>query len=303
MKEIKIEMADWLYNAGIVGLVNILNHSKDEVQFNGQEIAIKPEVLDDFEEKYFNYFIDTYEKTMVYTKLAHKIENLIQIEVNESNFEKVKEDIEFIKSKMKNSAYKDRVGKINFKDLKNPTKNDLIINTQLLTELKKIIRGDKKQILKSECIGYYDQQAKISKAPNAIIDKYINTNMLDLQAIIDEYKTYIDKDKVKLNFCCFTCGRHIEKIDKGLSFINRMFFDTSRKTSNVWNYNSDIEVCPICKLVYYCVPAGFTTVYGKGVFINENNDIKNQTRINQRINICNDQAQGRHEESGRYNKH
>ena len=34
-------------------------------------------------------------------------------------------------------------------------------------------------------------------------------------------------------------------------------FDTSRKPSHVWNFINDIAVCPVCKLVYSCVPAGF----------------------------------------------
>lgn len=280
---IRLEMSDWLYNAGIVGLINILKHSEDEIEFNGQEVSFKFEVLENFEEKYFNYFIDIYEKTMIYTKLIEKIEKLRQIEVNKLNMEKVKEDIEYIKSKMKNAAYKDRVNNIELTDLKNPSKNDFNININLLSRLQEILKKEKRAILKSECIGYYDQKAKDSKAPNAIIDKYINTNMLGITQLIDDCKAYFQEEKNDFNLSCFSCEREINRIQKGLSFLNRMFFDTSRKTSNVWNFNTDIEICPICKLIYYCIPAGFTTIYGKGIFINENNNIKNAIMINDKV--------------------
>lgn len=294
MSDIKLRFADWLYNAGIIGLVNILRHAKDEIVIRGPEVTFKTEVLENFEEKYFGYFIDTYEKTMVYSKLVGKIEKLIDIQIDESRVDEIVDDIDFIKSKMKNSAYKELVSNLDFKKLEKPTKKMMVINTDFLVELKKILIRQKHNILKSECIGFYDQKAKTSKAPNAIIDKYINTNMLDMGSCTQEMKDYLSSE-IKSDLRCFSCGRIIRKIDKGLSFLNRMFFDTSRKTSHVWNFNSDIEICPICKIVYYCVPAGFTTVYGKGIYINENHSVKNAEKINYKIKheiLHNDESKG-----------
>ncbi len=282
MSYITLRLADWLYNAGIIGLVNILCHAGDEVNTNGQEVTINTEVLEKFEEKYFKYFVDTYEETMIFTKLINKIEKLLSIVIDETIIKEVGDDIEFIKSKMKNAAYKTLVVNFDFKRLEKPGKNTLSINSEFLNELKKVLLNNKYSILKTECIGYYDQKLKTSKAPNAIIDKYINTNMLDLEANVNEMTDYLLKNK-KYNLCCFSCGREVPKIEKGLSFLNRMFFDTSRKTSHVWNFVSDIEICPVCKIIYYCVPAGFTTVYGNGIFINENKNIKNSESINYKI--------------------
>ncbi|WP_010248767.1 type I-B CRISPR-associated protein Cas8b1/Cst1 [Acetivibrio cellulolyticus] len=279
MDYIKLSLADWLYNAGVVGLVNILKHANDEVSINGQELIIKTDVLENFEEKYFRYFIDTYEETMVFSKLINKIDKLLNMEMDESKEKEVGEDIDFIKTKLKNSAYKAIEGNIDLKRLEKPSKKVTTINSDFLLDLKDLLSKDKESILKSECTGYYDQKAKASKAPNAIIDKYLNTNMLDIELGISELKEYLN-NKTKFNLCCFQCGREIRKIDKGLSFLNRMFFDTSRKTSHVWNFVSDIEICPICKIVYYCVPAGFTTVYGNGIYINDNQSVKSSENIN-----------------------
>ena len=294
MKFIKLSLHDWLYNAGVIGLLNILKHSNDEFDINGQEVTINTDSFENFEEKYFKYFIDTYEKTMIYTKLVNKIEKLLNTQVEESNLKEVTDDIDFIKSKMKNSAYKSLVDSIDLKKLVKPSKKDKSISLDILLELKEIILNNKKTILKSECIGYYDQKSKSSKAPNAIIDKYINTNMLNIESNTKEIIDYLPK-KFNSGFCCFSCGREIKKIESGLSFLNRMFFDTSRKTSHVWNFVSDVEICPICKFVYYCVPAGFTTVYGKGIFINANYSVEESQKINNKIKhdiVNNEESKG-----------
>lgn len=283
MSYIKLQLSDWLYNAGVIGLVNILKHSNDDVEVDGQEVTIKLDVLENFEEKYYKYFVDTYEKTMIYTKVINKIDKLLNIEMDESKEKEVGDDIDFIKSKVNiNSAYKGIKDKIDLKKLEKPSKKVTAINTEILEELKDLLLMNKEAILKSECIGYYDQKAKASKAPNAVIDKYLNTNMLDVALGIDEVNKYLSNSG-KFNLSCFQCGRGIQKIDKGLSFLNRMFFDTSRKTSHVWNFVSDIEICPICKIVYYCVPAGFTTVFGKGIFINDNQSVESSENINFKI--------------------
>ncbi|HEY9063187.1 MAG TPA: type I-B CRISPR-associated protein Cas8b1/Cst1 [Pseudobacteroides sp.] len=279
---VTIRLADWLYNAGAIGLVNILQHAEDNIFINGPEISFKEDVLENFEEKYFRYFIDTYENTMVYSKVCGKIEKLLSIEIDDSVKEEVEKDIEFIKSKMKNSAYKEHVSVLDFKRLEKPSKKQLQINSSFLIELKEILSREKDHILRSECTGFYDQKSKASKAPNAIIDKYINTNMLEIESNAREIFSYLSTE-IDSDFRCFSCGRTIKKIEKGLSFLNRMFFDTSRKTSHVWNFNSDIEICPICKIVYYCIPAGFTTIYGNGIFINENHSVVNSQRINYTI--------------------
>ncbi len=70
MEHIKLRLADWLYNAGVVGLVNVLQHAKDEVNIMGQEVIFKTVALEGIEEKYFKYFIDTYEKSLSWYKIV-----------------------------------------------------------------------------------------------------------------------------------------------------------------------------------------------------------------------------------------
>ncbi len=85
---ITLTLGDWLYNAGIVGLVNILEHSGDEVIYNGQDVSFKIESLDNFDEKFFNYFINIYEKRLAWSKIVSYGEEIERFELNEyKNFD------------------------------------------------------------------------------------------------------------------------------------------------------------------------------------------------------------------------
>lgn len=275
---IRVEMSDWLFNAGVVGIYNILKHSGDELVIKGQCLEIDLDLLKDFEMKYFRYFIDTYEPIMIFSKIKKTTQLLLNQYQDKGNLNDYKKDIDFLNSKLDNSAYKRLRKNITKKRIKN-------IKIADLEEILKYLDENRQEILKIECTGYYEQRTKKSKSPNAIIDKYINTNMLDIDSICNEVLEYTKNDKFKNDIQCFTCARPIQKIGKGLSFLTNVFFDTSRKTSHVWNFKSDIEICPICKLIYFCVPAGFSTIFGKGIFINANYDIESITNVNTKLRM------------------
>ena len=63
--EIKVELGNWQYNAGIVGLYEILKFSNENsVKIEENSIIFDSKELERFEEKYFSYLIDTYQKAL-----------------------------------------------------------------------------------------------------------------------------------------------------------------------------------------------------------------------------------------------
>lgn len=54
----------------------------------------------------------------------------------------------------------------------------------------------------------------------------------------------------------------------------------SRKSSHFWNFNGDAYICPICNLLYSCLPLGFIKLRGKGIFINNNQTVKSLIESN-----------------------
>jgi CRISPR-associated protein Cst1 len=96
----------------------------------------------------------------------------------------------------------------------------------------------------------------------------------------------------KFKYNCFICNKKIKATTKpkfekkenpfgsyDINWINNTGVDTSRKP-HFWNFNNDVQICPICNLVYSCIPAGFTFLNRKGIFINDNSNAETLIKIN-----------------------
>ena len=90
--EIKVELGNWQYNAGIVGLYEILKFSNENsVKIEENSIIFDSKELERFEEKYFSYLIDTYQKALPWYRVINykdKVEKLL-LDLELETFEKV----------------------------------------------------------------------------------------------------------------------------------------------------------------------------------------------------------------------
>ena len=111
---IRIELGDWLYNAGIVGFLNILEHSKDnnKVEININEFSFDSCVLNNFENKFFEYMIESYKHSLSWHRV---IEYQGEIDFhsntdfqnfNEESLKKLDKYIEFLKRTLKSNSHK-----------------------------------------------------------------------------------------------------------------------------------------------------------------------------------------------------
>lgn len=318
---IKLEMDDWLKNAGIIGLYNILKKSEDEVIIQDNTLMFEEDVLENFEEKYFAYFIEKYKSTISVNKIINFEEFLIYNKENDfEEFDENKLDffnkyIENTKRYLKSNSYKAayllvdntfdfELAEKNLKKIKLKKKQQI---KEVIPEIKecfslieKIIERIKKEdiykhiaaknviytIIKNgwDGICFLNPQSKEK-------DVYTDLKKYFLQPITE----YLQEDKTKYKYQCFSCGEAIKNLKNDYSFIQSMGFDTSRKPSHTWNFNNDIAMCPICKLIYSCIPAGITYVMDKGIFINDNSSVDNGYKINNAIysEIYNSENTGR----------
>lgn len=306
---ITLTLGDWLYNSGIVGIVNILKYAEEEVNYEGQSVSFDVKALENFEKKYFKYFIDKYEKKLSWSKIVSfkekidfwKNENfnnfneksLKDLNYNIGNFKKIVKSnshisaYELITKKIKISEIEKELQKIKLK------KSEKVENK--IKEIKKIIS------LMVEIIDFYSEEEskKYLGAKNVMYTilknawngvSFLNSQTKEKDMYIDyknyflkESLKYLDTDKKKYKYDCRVCNKPIKNLDIEMNFLNNMGFDTTRKPSAVWNYNNDISICPLCKLVYSCVPAGFNYVYDKGIFVNDNNNSKDIVRLANKI--------------------
>ncbi|MGF7057691.1 CRISPR-associated protein Cst1 [Brassicibacter mesophilus] len=307
--QIKIEMGDWMINAGIVGLYNILENAGDDVQFYEQGIQIEHSMLNNFEEKYFNYFIEKYKestawfKIVSYKEIIKNYENNDFKNFNDQSLESLNKYIEMVK---------DYLNRNNYKKVYPFIKHDKNI-LGLHKELSKIKLSKKDKIedkiddvkdrfkIINEIIDYCgSEDGKKYIAAKGVIYSVINNawnGICFLNPQTKEHDVYIDyrnyfiepvlkyigSEKSKFKYSCFSCDRAIKDLKNDLSFLTMTGFDVSRKSSHVWNFDNDVAVCPICKLIYSCIPAGITYVYDKGIYINDNSNIENAIHINNKI--------------------
>ncbi|EJO5348991.1 type I-B CRISPR-associated protein Cas8b1/Cst1 [Clostridium botulinum] len=305
---IKLELSDWLYNAGMVGICKIFDSNDDYYEKHSNYIEFDKSLLENFEEKYFNYFINKYEKFTSWYKIVSIEDKLINFNkdtVDEKYIEKFNKQIEYVKAKLKSASYKSGYEVIENKEM------DLLKEEQNLKKIKKTKKQSAEDIipmieeqneLLQGIIEYLKKEEvkRIIMAKNVIYDvitkfwsdvSFLNSNN-NKKSMYKEYKNYfindcinyIHEDKEKFKYICFSCENKISKLSKpssyDLTWINKMGVDMSRKSSHFWNFYGDTFICPICNLICSCIPAGFTILKDKGIFINENSNMDTLIKVN-----------------------
>lgn len=309
-EKVRIYLEDWLLNSGIVGLYNILYKSKDSVTTGDNYIEFDIEVLNNFEEKYFSYFIFEYEKSLTWYKII-SFEDVIYIH-EQNKLQKFDEkSLEYLnkyisdtaKKFVKSNSYVAAFELIGIKEEMQSLEKDLVTlklkKGQSLQDIfpeviktfdviKKIISNLKRTEVKRYVAAKNVMYSIIKNGWNGVCFLNPQTKEKDMYKDYKEYFVspaieYINSDKSKYKYDCYACGEKMKDMKNDLAFLNEIGFDVNRKSSHVWNFNNDIAVCPICKLVYSCVPAGFSYAIDSGIYVNENNFMPNAININGKI--------------------
>ncbi|NRT80303.1 type I-B CRISPR-associated protein Cas8b1/Cst1 [Clostridium beijerinckii] len=314
MSIIRIELSDWLKNAGIVGIFNILESSselKEKVNKRNNYIEFDSSELDNFHELYFEYLIQKYKEFISIEKIVNKeewIKDLLDKDITEKDLEGLNTYIKYVKERLKSASYKSAY------EILGDNEYSLLDKSADLKEVKlkrsqsvsDVVTEFKEQCnLLLQIIEYLNNPKvrKIIAAKNVIYDiiqgfwsdvSFLNKNNSknDMykhyeKDFIEPVKNYIEANLDKSKNTCFTCDNKIEKLSKPFAFditwIAKMGVDGNRKSSHFWNYYSDANICPICNLVYSCIPAGFSVINGKGLFINNNQSISNIISANAHV--------------------
>jgi len=310
---IRLTLGDWLWNASVAGFLNIIGEK--DVRFFDNMVSVSYSCLKNFEEKYFSYFINTYEQTLPWFKLVSfkkTIEYYQETEFKTLNLQNVRDINLFIKDTAKKyinqnsfiSAFKLMGIAEDIKILEKELKRITVPKDEITFEESKssIIEEIEKQFkVLDKVIEYCSSEngRKYIGAKNVIYSiinngwngvSFLNpqTKEKDIymdykKYFVDEAIAYLKEDKKKYKFRCFTCGAPIKNLNNDMSFINQSGFDVSRKPSHIWDFQNDIAICSVCKLVYSCLPAGFVYVGNSGLYINANLNMEYNKTINSNV--------------------
>lgn len=308
-EKIRIHISDWQFNAGIVGMCNILQYAKEEVIIGDEYVEIDLEMLNNFSEKYFNYFIDKYkENTPWFRIISYK--GIIESHQNNDfeNFDRKSLDTlnDYIK------IVKDYLTRNNYKKVYPFIRHEksvlLLVEELSIINLRRNDRlEDKIDEIKdrfkiiNEVINYCNSEdGKKYIIAKGVIYNVINngwngvcflnpqTKEKDVykdykEYFVDTVIDYLKSDKENFKYNCFICNEKMKNMNNDLSFLNETGFDVARKTSHVWGFNNDVATCELCRLIYTCLPAGFVYAYDKGIFINNNTSVDSLLRTNRNL--------------------
>ena len=331
-EKIELKLKDYLFNAGLLGFINILGEeakNNGELEFDNKNrlIRFSPKVLENFEYKYFDFFIKRYGKTLTYGKILEFEKYIDEFEENGEKIKSINElkmindKITFFKAKIKSESYKKAYDFIE----KNGTNKILEMEKELKKikepkeNVNEISNDDVKNNLKimKEIIGFFKKKITDNEGnvKNYLVAKNIAYVIINnawssvsflnranaAKDIYEEYKSYfvepaleyINADKSKFKYKCTISNMPMKDYKNTLGFLNDIGFDVNRKPSHVWNFVNDIAVTPLVTLIYSCIPAGFIYGADKGIFVNANHNIDQLCKINNGIayNILEDESE------------
>ncbi|MHB8089627.1 MAG: type I-B CRISPR-associated protein Cas8b1/Cst1, partial [Anaerolineaceae bacterium] len=301
------------WNAAIIGFINVIGQEnlrlveEDAVEFSA-------DILDGFENKYFACLIHAYKKTLSWYKIVSYKDKLCAYE--ESTFENfdlkalqgLNTYIKDVKRYIKSNSYKAAFELIGLevdlislekqlkviKEPKNQQQFDIDKN-RAISEVKQAFA------ILHQIIAYCDSAGgkRFIGAKNVIYTviknawngvSFLNAQTKEKDVYVD-YRTYfvdtatdyLKSNKSKYKYNCFACDAPIKDMSNDLSFLNATGFDVARKSSHVWGFQNDIAICPVCKMIYSCLPAGMIYIYDRGIYVNANIHLKDAISINFKV--------------------
>ena len=295
----KVSLDTFLYNAGIVGFIQVLENSKSEKDkdyiIEGQNLSISKKFLQksDLSQLYIDGMIKKFgDKTRIYKTIKY-IEHIIDSkEIDEETF---KEEMNFIITSLEadgiKTSYKvlkkDKI-QINIEEHINEVKNIIKDKNYDINEikkyLKKILKDFKNDKIKQTLLmkNIIHNKIKLFWKDKAFLSK--NNSDKDLKEVFnhafEEPLKNMIGDKKEYKYNCITCNTKIQK-NMDTTFLFEVGVDTGRKKSAFWNCNPDSFICPLCNFIYACSPIGFIEIGNNNlVFVNYNDSIEYLIKMN-----------------------
>lgn len=290
-RTITLVLNDSFYNAGLLGFLRICRKCNLAVDETGNTIRFDSDILADFTSHYLQTCMNTFRNDTIYAGIIESYNRIIALHMNdEENYKKFDEGFKYIAEKLKRPSYlagyeiiKSRGEGYDFEDAIKKIKSEKNYSAKviLLEELIGKVRQYKDVLLMKD-IAY----TKIQPFWSNVAFLNSKKNKMEFDESFTESFTksachFTPKDGKKVHLTCCQCGVAISKSEgSAMSWIHDMGVDVARKTSYYWNFQVDSFLCPVCNLIYACIPLGFTMKGSEGIFINANESITKLREMN-----------------------
>ncbi|TCS77239.1 type I-B CRISPR-associated protein Cas8b1/Cst1 [Pectinatus cerevisiiphilus] len=307
---ISLYTSDFIYNAGLVGFVRLLENTGaqkgEDYEIINNELRVSKKFLlsIDLAQAYIDTHIAVFAPNSAYTRLLNdevdNIQKLTKIYIeneNKDNKKKLDDRYNFLlgNSGLARASYITACAILQAKniniDLKTECKKikeikDYEEKYKELLQLKEKLQDDfcketflMKDIMYSRINAIWSGKSFLNRA-NAKKD-IKGIYYKDFVEGMGKYLKEPPKEK-KSSRHCIVCDAVLAKpID--ISFLNDSADDMARKKSAFWDYKPDAHLCPICAFVYSLAPLGFVPLERDMIFVNHNTDIDNLVSVNKNI--------------------
>lgn len=281
---------DFLFNASLLGFYRMVEGMAG-VSYRNNQLEFPVDLLLSFEDIYFDKMVERYEDTTVVKKICDDYSRLTY-SVQDEEFEKqVDRFMKYAKDKLGRNSYKSAYECINREELE----FSLDVMT-LLRDVDKLDIPSEKISAFAPIFRYlsrnYEMLAMKDIAYNQIVTYWKNMAFLNRSSskrnmkecyrkvFVEPVEDFLTKQR-NGRFQCIECGEDISKTEGfTMAWLNDIGIDLKRKTSYYWNFQADTLLCPMCALIYSCIPMGFATIGKQGLFVNQNDSFRHLVSAN-----------------------
>lgn len=281
---ITITLKDFLFNAGICGFIKVLqtdNYDLEE-QDIGNTVQVPVTLLENFHDNYIKTMLNCFQDDTLYQSLIQQYEQLRRTKLEDISAENYDKFVDKLITKLTSASYVsgyhiieekgdsyDVLSRVKeFKAEKDINKSLNICEDLIKYMVKHQETLCMKDIIYTKINMFWQGIAFLGRSNSRkdIKECYYND-------FVKPALEYLDK-KNKGTMQCIQCGNPINvTIGKNMSWLNDVGIDMTRKRSHYWDFKPDTYICPICALIYSCIPLGFTIVGSEAIFINNNESI------------------------------
>ncbi|MBZ4645988.1 MAG: cas8a1 [Clostridia bacterium] len=296
-KKISFRLNNFLFNSGVLGFMYVLDTADIEWEENGNCLMVDTSVFDNFDSLYFNALKSKFYQDTVYYRLIEELDRLNYVDINTEDGRKAIDDlIKYSEKILERASYKSGYEIIkargnSYDIVKNinvvKKEKDILKKKDILEEIRQYVKSNEdvlimKDIVYTKIYPFW-QSVSFLNSSNAKKEMQLCYREYFVEPVVN-YVSTTPKGKIR----CLECSSIMSSKDSfAMSWLNDVGVDLNRKKSYFWDFKPDTYICPVCNLIYSCVPLGFTMVGMEGIFINNNENIQTLRSINNGLTAVN----------------
>jgi len=289
---IKLFLSDWLYNAGLLGLLKILLQGdplgeQNLVRIKGNYIEFNREVFKGFTDKFFEAAFELHGKFDSIKNYLHELRKRLESISEQEEHTKLAKELKVENDEKKISGIlAERIGKRwkgvvyeSFEKIKKTDYTTLESIKILLSNLIEILNVNREVFVEKEVKTFLSNILGQRSFLNRLVSKeQKKTFYKDFEHPLLNSENELDETN------CLHCGSYHSKKNTIFNTGLVKYQGLNQDSINfVWNFNPNLPICEFCEIIYFCHWAGFTKgFYDKTfLFINDDNSVENLWRNNQ----------------------